>query len=169
MRGATASGKARRRKRSIFQSTHPMRGATTYDSHTGDYTLFQSTHPMRGATPGPVKRNGSQRQFQSTHPMRGATRKSRQAERPAKPISIHAPHAGCDKLVLAVVSCDTISIHAPHAGCDAVLTVQHITNHIISIHAPHAGCDMRLIDANALIRISIHAPHAGCDLRDSRR
>ena len=56
----------------IFQSTHPLRGAThlyfLHDAHMG----FQSTHPLRGATgtmssmPGPLG-------FQSTHPLRGAT------------------------------------------------------------------------------------------------
>ena len=36
-----------------------------------------------------------------------------------QPISIHAPHAGCDALpVRRRLSAQEISIHAPHAGCD---------------------------------------------------
>ena len=34
----------------VFQSTHPMRGATATGKVTAGLTQFQSTHPMRGAT-----------------------------------------------------------------------------------------------------------------------
>ena len=34
----------------VFQSTHPMRGATEIRELSGDLAEFQSTHPMRGAT-----------------------------------------------------------------------------------------------------------------------
>ena len=100
-----------------FQSTHPMRGATggagivkirlpisIHAPHAGcdllcedNYSpdcLFQSTHPMRGATVAYI-RVSTLEQFQSTHPMRGAT-----------------------YLYAAGAACECISIHAPHAGCD---------------------------------------------------
>ena len=56
--------------------------------------LFQSTHPVRGATwfANRVRRNGL---FQSTHPVRGATAEAHRC-RKAERISIHAPRAGCD-------------------------------------------------------------------------
>ena len=78
-----------------FQSTHPMRGATTSGRIVLTAGRFQSTHPMRGAT---AHRSGGRRDrdfnprtpcgvrrrqiffsiltkvFQSTHPMRGATK-----------------------------------------------------------------------------------------------
>ena len=58
-----------------FQSTHPLRGATTARRTFAGCWIFQSTHPLRGATlpflpPPPAKA------FQSTHPLRGATRLS---------------------------------------------------------------------------------------------
>ena len=79
-----------------FQSTHPMRGATSSPScrlrlraHFNPRTpcgvrrrpslllaqpfQFQSTHPMRGATKIRIKNKLGFRLFQSTHPMRGAT------------------------------------------------------------------------------------------------
>ncbi len=34
----------------IFQSTHPVRGATLQGIHATGQALFQSTHPVRGAT-----------------------------------------------------------------------------------------------------------------------
>ena len=57
----------------LFQSTHPLRGATCQHHHDHRKHLFQSTHPLRGAT-GEVwhpDRKGAE--FQSTHPLRGAT------------------------------------------------------------------------------------------------
>ena len=79
-----------------FQSTHPMRGATScrkchraghrisiHAPHAGcDSSFctscrgspeFQSTHPMRGATKYPEQNMLRLISFQSTHPMRGAT------------------------------------------------------------------------------------------------
>ena len=57
-----------------FQSTHPVRGATTGDWESLlSINTFQSTHPVRGATkdvPICMKFAGK---FQSTHPVRGAT------------------------------------------------------------------------------------------------
>ena len=102
----------------LFQSTHPLRGATppgrTAPPPTAisihaplagcDYlmvtgaefaVLFQSTHPLRGAT-FPPPNLGRWRIFQSTHPLRGATRKA-EIIQVQLIISIHAPLAGCDR------------------------------------------------------------------------
>ena len=102
-----------------FQSTPPMRGATTQFVSCLTASLFQSTPPMRGATCSPwvmVERDayfnprppcgGRLRSpsssrlsaiFQSTPPMRGATSDT-QIFYQCSPISIHAPHAGGDEL-----------------------------------------------------------------------
>ena len=83
----------------IFQSTHPLRGATRA-SHRRDNARhgyfnprtpcgvrlirlfpaastppFQSTHPLRGATTAP-QQSAEEIAFQSTHPLRGATAKT---------------------------------------------------------------------------------------------
>ena len=123
-----------------FQSTLPMRGATTGyrpaniwlsyfnpRSPCGERPfcfqiikypfLFQSTLPMRGATQSNAIKI-SPPSFQSTLPMRGATccpvRRSYIFPR----ISIHAPHAGSDVSLALALLADVISIHAPHAGSD---------------------------------------------------
>ena len=127
-----------RRIRSEFQSTRPMRGATTLLEGFKDNTGFQSTRPMRGATASggnlgggsgfnPRAPCGARRReagagdnklmFQSTRPMRGAT----------LPITAQAGRY-------------VVSIHAPHAGRDAENGVLHVS-HDVSIHAPHAGRD----------------------------
>ena len=79
-----------------FQSTHPLRGATSSVFRRGELLGFQSTHPLRGATafvgcsflphlnfnprtPCGVRRHCrdlmclAKAKFQSTHPLRGAT------------------------------------------------------------------------------------------------
>ena len=72
MRGATLLGDFLHVSNQ-FQSTHPMRGATSSsDTPFIVYVLFQSTHPMRGATSPPPAIPFAVA-FQSTHPMRGAT------------------------------------------------------------------------------------------------
>ena len=58
----------------LFQSTHPLRGATGEVWHPDRKGAeFQSTHPLRGATVF-VVRGPKWTIFQSTHPLRGATR-----------------------------------------------------------------------------------------------
>ena len=78
----------------LFQSTRPMRGATTNQQNTHSQQEFQSTRPMRGAT---TPCGGSSSLFS---------------------ISIHAPHAGRDGLLQGLRGPRRISIHAPHAGRD---------------------------------------------------
>ena len=101
-----------------FQSTHPVRGATSTIKDGVQLAAFQSTHPVRGATgldQGYVRdekpisihapREGCDRSsrcylpsvqpFQSTHPVRGATRRASKSTKPSG-ISIHAPREGCD-------------------------------------------------------------------------
>ena len=107
----------------LFQSTHPLRGATAASRlvaaqgrHFNPRTPcgvrpcrmrwcrprcweFQSTHPLRGATPGVAGLPSDVKQFHSPHPLRGATRRQRRARGSEHHISIHAPLAGCDTAV----------------------------------------------------------------------
>ena len=78
-----------------FQSTHPLRGATSACRQSGTCTIFQSTHPLRGATRR-QHHHLQQKRFQSTHPLRGATMDADIAGCVGG-ISIHAPLAGCDR------------------------------------------------------------------------
>ena len=59
--------------RLLFQSTHPVRGATFETVYDFAYTEFQSTHPVRGATAYGESIRPNDIIFQSTHPVRGAT------------------------------------------------------------------------------------------------
>ena len=79
---------------SLFQSTHPARGATRSGFLTPTVDQFQSTHPARGATFRCLDKKPLFG-FQSTHPARGATPR-RMVQNRHGAISIHAPREGCD-------------------------------------------------------------------------
>ena len=168
----------------LFQSTHPLRGATLAPVYTGRTSRFQSTHPLRGATSSSCPASISAL-FQSTHPLRGATLR-RAAPRLAGQISIHAPLAGCDEIPCTGRLEQGISIHAPLAGCDLPFfpPVRRSTD-----FNPRTPCGVRppcarrspapeRFQSTHPLRgatcpssctpgagaISIHAPLAGCDL-----
>ena len=127
-------------RRTSFQSTHPLRGATGASAQkTAQITIsihaplagcdvrgYQQALPHDdfnprtpcGVRPSTAKLSGFRRTFQSTHPLRGAT-KSRIMSRLKVQISIHAPLAGCDRATTRLPSWVSISIHAPLAGCDS--------------------------------------------------
>ncbi len=77
-----------------FQSTLPMKGATTAGNSIRYGQTFQSTLPMKGATSFmfTVAPGG---EFQSTLPMKGATCGGCK-DMVAKYVSIHAPNEGSD-------------------------------------------------------------------------
>ena len=127
----------------LFQSTRPIRGATSKGiSIAFDFNRFQSTRPIRGATWGhridisiiwdfnPRAPYGARHVFgklsfililfQSTRPIRGATADIL-SYLDQIIISIHAPHTGRDCFALVIRLIKGISIHAPHTGRDAVL------------------------------------------------
>ena len=154
----------------IFQSTHPMRGATLpiFVERTGsiyfnprtpcgvrraEYVNFELSFAISIHAPHAGCDKGSKRllclvnKFQSTHPMRGATFPPR-PDRRAAGISIHAPHAGCDRqFKIDVFGAKNFNPRTPcgvrHSG---YITVQN--RQIISIHAPHAGCDFAVSSQN---------------------
>ena len=171
--------------RLLFQSTHPVRGATFETVYDFAYTEFQSTHPVRGATAYGESIRPNDIIFQSTHPVRGATFET-VYDFAYTEISIHAPRAGCDVSVRESIRRDTISIHAPRAGCDTVAqTFGARPTRFQSTHPvrgataarrlsrsnrryfnPRTPCGVRrprLFGRRKILLISIHAPRAGCD------
>ena len=124
--------------------------------------LFQSTHPVRGATTNTCRRGEPSFQFQSTHPVRGATCAARPAAG-GSDISIHAPREGCDPCEgLVVIALHEFQSTHPVRGATKV---HHAPRRVvgISIHAPREGCDGLEMRVHARADISIHAPREGCD------
>ena len=125
----------------MFQSTHPVRGATGWhvQLHRGNHVSIHapregcdlrflsnevnsfsvSIHaPREGCDLQGNCMRGVWAWFQSTHPVRGATG-LRHLDRAVRDVSIHAPREGCDPYGRALPGHDQVSIHAPREGCDA--------------------------------------------------
>ena len=161
-----------------------MRGATVTPAVRAAALLFQSTHPVRGATTF-IPQNSIIQEFQSTHPVRGATA-SCEAAQPLGEISIHAPRAGCDE-----ISCPAMptakrfqSTHPvrgatsgqvdQHAGREPFQSTHPVRGATVypgrplwragfqSTH-PVRGATAQSTSHRGDVFISIHAPRAGCD------
>ena len=124
--------------------------------------LFQSTRPMRGATSIWLRCSIQSTGFNPRAPC-GARRHLFQRVRTAGTVSIHAPHAGRDHGKTPQGIGDTS--FNPRAPCGARLhiPVQSLNTAYVSIHAPHAGRDDLNPATVDYADVSIHAPHAGRD------
>ena len=144
-----------------FQSTRPLRGATTPIVLSQTAFQFQSTRPLRGATPAHVKPLLIDL-FQSTRPLRGATI-PRTSTSDKYVISIHAPLAGRDLMTSPRRSAS--SHFNPRAPCGArpVARGPYHGLYIISIHAPLAGRDVARL-AERMDRTYFN-PRAPCGAR----
>ena len=142
-----------------FQSTRPVRGATTETYTVDDGTVFQSTRPVWGATLGEVV----------------LPRESRVSIHAPLClyayvlVSIHAPRAGRDVFQSDAPQSTIVSIHAPRVGRDyRMILVVYVVK--VSIHAPRVGRDgVALLACPRYAEVSIHAPRAGRDPRRERR
>ena len=104
-------------------------------------SIFQSTHPLRGATASVVDNLAVTVVFQSTHPLRGATCRSCRGLCDAKNFNPRTPCGVRPQFLIHIGGFLEISIHAPLAGCDLVHSKHKFGLPGISIHAPLAGCD----------------------------
>ena len=168
----------------VFQSTHPLRGATKRLQNLAsawqisihaplagcDVIAAKNTHNITNFNPrtpcGVRRRRKYPRcrrvQFQSTHPLRGATPHEAQRRR-AHDISIHAPLAGCD-------GCQNNIFHKilhfnPRTPCGVRLQREYRDFRKRQFQSTHPlrGATRDDHAYQPLAVISIHAPLAGCD------
>ena len=103
----------------VFQSTHPMRGATKRSQFFQRRRLDFNPRTPCGVRPAKLGKQTHSYQFQSTHPMRGATIC---CEKTVWCFTYFNPRTPCgvrQQQALQSAQMTAISIHAPHAGCDA--------------------------------------------------
>ena len=171
----------------IFQSTRPLRGATTSPDARCRWPVdfnprapcgarlhlllarevaerFQSTRPLRGATTGMPRRIASLT-FQSTRPLRGAT--LRRVFAPAALLAFQStrPLRGATRAEQCVVRRFDISIHAPLAGRDGQARAHRAAEEHFNPRAPCGARRLHPAAPRGDQRISIHAPLAGRDRR----
>ena len=125
-------------------SIHAPHAGRDYQEALAEWSeaIFQSTRPMRGATSG-KESYASNEIFQSTRPMRGATLSGVSTLPADFRISIHAPHAGRDRPGDPhPLRRHDISIHAPHAGRDS--PGRSLVQPLMEDFNPRAPCGARL-------------------------
>ena len=154
------------------------------------YTLFQSARPTRGATRSPaVQLTGPddfnpraprgarpllaagfpvRMPFQSTRPTRGATPDGR-GDRRRQRISIHAPHAGRDRVFPHPISGVTrFQSTRPTRGATLPVLLEP-QQYTFQSTRPTRGATPDVCNVGMHFCISIHAPHAGRDLARGQR
>ena len=166
-----------------FNPRTPCGVRRIFTRQTTIFRQFQSTHPLRGATSKP-KRQTQSLQFQSTHPLRGATRLSMtpwsrlRNFNPRTPCGVRPelrevnrryydfnPRTPCGVRPLPFNSITAImrfqSTHPLRGATKAKrLQVRFLQ---ISIHAPLAGCDSAI--AGVVAGIADFNPRTPCGVR----
>ena len=168
----------------IFQSTHPVRGATTLDDNGNIVEAISIHAPRAGCDPSLKATRAIPAKFQSTHPVRGATIVAFERFQVVS-ISIHAPRAGCDTVAAAhSARCGNFNPRTPCGvrpsfALPARQTWSFQSTHPVrgATHEQHTRCFPRVFQSTHPVRgatvsrnavqlcslISIHAPRAGCD------
>ena len=145
-----------------FQSTRPVRGATTATSFP--IRMYKNFNPRApcGARPFQYRKNSPRSLFQSTRPVRGATW-DKIAYEVYGDISIHAPRAGRDaRFITATATPKNFNPRAP-CGARPHGSGRETRTEKISIHAPRAGRDAG--DAGRSVDRSNFNPRAPCGAR----
>ena len=140
--GCDHNSKSRKTRRRYFNPRTPC-GVRRAGARTGSSaTIFQSTRPLRGATSLPSLQIRARPSFQSTRPLRGATCSGHAGISLVALISIHAPLAGRDSAGLIFrLSLPSFQSTRPLRGATG--------DHAQHLHAPHyfnprAPCGARL-------------------------
>ena len=134
---------------------HKIQGETT------THAIFQSTHPLRGAT-NSLKGAKGDKGISIHAPLAGCDGYSHKDYHKIR-ISIHAPLAGCDTRLATTIlgACLFQSTH-PLRGA-TITKKQEGKNYGISIHAPLAGCD--LLDDFSTTLLPDFNPRTPCGVR----
>ena len=146
-----------------FQSTRPIRGATTarlLRRWAADISIHA---PHTGRDNKQAPKSSTMQLFQSTRPIRGATIQGITLAGVLFDISIHAPHTGRDFNLSAKPDALPISIHAPHTGRDVRWCNAPTSQHNFNPRAPYGARLGGIWAVLLLCHISIHAPHTGRD------
>ena len=146
-----------------FQSTLPLRGATTFDLASTPSAGFQSTLPLRGATS--IRALTFSSRAISIHaPLTGSDRYSPSQWRPFKGFQSTLPLRGATICLGGRNPGIPISIHAPLTGSDAALRSQYVECLEFQSTLPLRGATLHGHGPKDKALISIHAPLTGSDI-----
>ena len=122
-RGATNDAPLLDERGEEFQSTHPARGATINTSSTRRAMTVSIHAPRAGCDSSSTSIDRRKRRFQSTHPARGATKRYGYKSAPGEFQSTH-PARGATRCAICLARSSFVSIHAPRAGCDCLILLK---------------------------------------------
>ena len=145
----------------IFQSTHPVWGATGQGGRPAKGLPHFNPRTPCGVRPDTANTAMEPFGFQSTHPVWGATDHQRRHHRPELFQSTH-PVWGATYIVSYFACNCNISIHAPRVGCD-MWEFKEALPMTISIHAPRVGCDTA--GNSRMCRCGYFNPRTPCGVR----
>ena len=171
----------------LFQSTHPLRGATQDDAIKVAYSGISIHAPLTGCDMIRILRMMVRLKFQSTHPLRGATTGLRticlattnfnprtpygvrllavSLALPVKDFNPRTPYGVRRNLRVCSLPSLRISIHAPLTGCDSANSTSSSAPGDFNPRTPYG---VRLGKEGLFMisfNISIHAPLTGCDTK----
>ena len=144
---------------SLFQSTHPARGATVFIvTLDGALQDFNPRTP-RGVRPGcgmsdDWRKNFNPRTPRGVRPAWNPLEAGALKFQSTHPASTHVVKHGHDT---------AISIHAPREGCDPCVTAIICLNFRFQSTHPARGATVYKGVRQPQVTISIHAPREGCD------
>ena len=151
--------------RGAFISIHaPHTGRDLgYGLQVRDGKLFQSTRPIRGATS--VYEKGAQFKTISIHaPHTGRDPRRRRRWDRGSDFNPRAPYGARRSGRADPAAESDISIHAPHTGRDSTASLQRKSLNRFQSTRPIRGATHRVARREpGSVRISIHAPHTGRD------
>ena len=147
----------------LFQSTHPVWGATIVDDYSFKLYKISIHAPRVGCDAISCTVTEERNDFNPRTPC--GVRRCKRASRPT--ISYFNPRTPCGvrhRGPGGPAPGDRISIHAPRVGCDQYTSHGRLDGWDFN---PRTPCGVRLFDVLALAlliyAISIHAPRVGCD------
>ena len=145
-----------------FQSTRPVRGATTSNVLTATLSKFQSTRPVRGATRGNVP---------TCHLVVVSIHAPRAGRDSASPASLQSfwsfnPRAPCGARLRALRPLKRSSSFNPRAPCGARHTCSRVVGKQEGFQStcPVRGATVEVFPLHEIEVVSIHAPRAGRDI-----
>ena len=124
----------------VFQSTHPVRGATGCLWVFWDRSFISTHAPRGGCDRNPADEREQKKGFQSTHPV-----------------------GGCDLLLSDTLQQIIISIHAPRGGVRLGTSLYLCRERKFQSTHPSRGATRVTVRGYIDLHISIHAPLTGCD------
>ena len=150
--------------RGCFNSRTLGRVRPTFGCNFLARSMFQFTHPGRGATGIGFQHLALTREFQFTHPGRGATRTLARHSSWRRCFNSRTPGGVRPYHTYPLISTASVSIHAPREGCD--VNKSSIANRKNKFQFTHPGRGATLREKAPPLppKVSIHAPREGCDL-----